>query len=146
MERISSVVEWQTHNRESLGSNPPLHVQAAEIQVLSNTWNQTETFIPCIKAAWTYCKSPISEPDLETTRQGQTVNTTPSTYFGWKVDSGHLVAKLSMLPPVPKACKYIAQYSCSKGCTTLAKGEPDLHGNPTSTGACKCSDGESFHE
>ena len=69
-------------------------------------------------------------------------DTTPSTYVGWKVESGHLVAKLSMLPPVPKACKYIAQYSYSKGCTTLAKGEPDLHGNPTSTGACNCSDGE----
>ena len=46
VEHISSVVEWQTHNRGSLGSNPPLHVQAAEVQVLSNTWNQTETFIP----------------------------------------------------------------------------------------------------
>ena len=44
VELISSVVEWQTHNRVSLGSNPPLHVQAAE--VLSNTSNQTETFIP----------------------------------------------------------------------------------------------------
>ena len=58
-----------------------------------------------------------------------------------KIDEAS-VAKLSTLPPVPKACKYIAQYSCSKGCTTLAKGEHDLHGNPTSTGACKCSDGE----
>ncbi len=36
MERVSSVVEWQTHNRETLGSNPPLHVQAAEVQYMES--------------------------------------------------------------------------------------------------------------
>ena len=46
MQRVSSVIEWRTRNRESLGSISPSHVQAAE--VLSNRWNQTETFIPWI--------------------------------------------------------------------------------------------------
>ena len=44
----------------------------------------------------------------------------PSTDFGWKVESGYLVAKLSTLPPVPQACKDIVQCSCSKGCTVWA--------------------------
>ena len=59
----------------------------------------------------------------------------PSTDFGWKVESGYLVAKLSTLPPVPQACKDIVQCSCSKGCSCRK-------GNLTCTGACKCSDGE----
>ena len=33
----------------------------------------------------------------------------PSTYFGWKVESGHLVAKLSTLPPDPKALKTLSR-------------------------------------
>ena len=41
----------------------------------------------------------------------------PSTDFGWKVESGYLVAKLSTLP---QACKDIVQCSCSKGCPTLS--------------------------
>ena len=64
----------------------------------------------------------------------------PSSDFGWKVESGYLVAKLSTLPPVPQACKDIVQCSCSKGCTTLSCS--CRKGNLTSTGACKCSDGE----
>ena len=40
----------------------------------------------------------------------------PSTDFGWKVESGYLVAKLSTLPPVSKACK--AANRDRKGATT----------------------------
>jgi hypothetical protein len=67
----------------------------------------------------------------------------PSTDFGWKVESGYLVAKLSTLPPVPKACTDIVQCSCSKGCTTLSCS--CRKGKLNCAGACKCSDYERVH-
>ena len=92
------------------------------------------------------CKDTLEEPNIRRSEDNASRINLKYHHQHILVDNRkYLVAKFSTLPPVPKTCKYIVQYSCSKDCTILSGSWQ--RGNLTSTGACnflscKCSDGE----